>query len=54
MLIGWSALLVVFAWLALATWWTPGGAWWVAVSFAACAVVCAGNLATWIVKARRG
>jgi len=46
--IGWSLLLIVFAWLALASWWSPGGAWWTPVTFA----VCAGNL-FWTVRHRR-
>jgi hypothetical protein len=51
-LIGWTVLLVVFTWLALASWWTPGGAWWPPVTFGAAAVVCAGNL-VWAVRNRR-
>jgi Na+-driven multidrug efflux pump len=50
--IGWSLLLIVFAWLALASWWSPDGAWWLPITFTACAVVCAGNL-FWTVKHRR-
>lgn len=50
--IGWTVLLVVFTWLALASWWTPGGAWWTPLTFGACAVVCAGNL-FWAVRNRR-
>lgn len=47
-----TVLLVVFGWLALASWWTPGGAWWPPLAFGACVVVCAGNL-FWAVKNRR-
>jgi hypothetical protein len=50
--IGWTILLVIFTWLALASYWTPGGAWWTPVTFGVCAVVCAGNL-FWAVKNRR-
>jgi hypothetical protein len=50
--IGWTLLLIVFAWPALASWWTPGGAWWPPVTFGACALACAGNL-FWTVKNRR-
>ena len=37
--IGWTVLLIVFAWLALASWWTPGGAWWPPITFACWAKV---------------
>jgi hypothetical protein len=50
--IGWSVLLIVFALLALASWWTSGGAGWPPVTFGACALVSAGNL-FWAVKNRR-
>jgi hypothetical protein len=49
--ISWTVLLVVFAWLALASWWTPGGARWTPITFGACAMVCAGNL-VWTVRNR--
>lgn len=53
-LIGFTVLFVAFAWLAVASWLQPGGAWWVPVTFGACAVVSAGNLAAWTTKYRRG
>jgi hypothetical protein len=54
MITGWTVLLIVTAWLSLASWLDSGGAWWVPVTFGACALVSAGNLATWAVKYQRG
>jgi hypothetical protein len=54
MIAGWTVLLIVTGWLALASWLDSGGAWWVPVMFGMCAFVCAGNLMAWAIRYRRG
>jgi len=53
MIVGWTVILIVTAWISLASWLDSGGAWWVPVTFGACTVVCAGNLAAWGIRYRR-
>jgi hypothetical protein len=51
--VGWSLLLTLFAVLALVSWLTPGGVWWLPVAWAVGGVVAGGNLLMWWPNARK-